>query len=87
MRERLLPGRGRRHRSRGVRECIEKRIALGVDLDAAVCCKRRAEKHAVVRERLDIAVLAEFVDQPRRSLNVGEEEVTSPRGSSGRAIP
>jgi len=28
----------------------------------------------VVRERLDIAVLAEFVDQPRRSLNVGEEE-------------
>jgi hypothetical protein len=52
-----------------------------------VCCKRRAEKQAVVRERLDIAVLAEFVDQPRRSLNVGEEEVTSPRGSSGRAIP
>ena len=68
---RLLRGR---RRSLGGRERDEERVALGVDLDAAVSGERIAQHAAVLGERLGVRVRPERVQQPRRALDVGEEE-------------
>ena len=64
------------------RESDEERVALGVDLDAAVRDERIAKDTPVLRECLGVRVRAERVQQPRRALDVGEEE----RDGSAREI-
>jgi hypothetical protein len=49
-------------------------IALHLDLDPAVASERLAEKLPVARERLDVALAAEVLEQTRRALDIGEEE-------------
>jgi hypothetical protein len=60
------PGRGRK--------CDEERVALRVDLDAAVLGGGIADDAAMRSERLRVSLGPELVQQPRRPLDVGEEE-------------
>ena len=73
VRERALRRLGRRERVRRPREGDEERVALGVDLDARRGAERLAQHAPVLAEHVRVAV-AELVQQPRRALDVGEEE-------------
>ena len=64
------------------REGDEERVALGVDLDAAVGRERGAQRSPVLGERLAVRVRAEVPEQACRALDVGEEE----RGRAGWEI-
>jgi hypothetical protein len=55
----------------------EEGIALRVDLDATVSRERLAERAAVLRQHLGVAV-AELTQQARRSLDVREEKSDRP---------
>jgi hypothetical protein len=68
-----LPRRGERH---------EERVALGVDLDPAVPGESLAEHAAVLLEHVGVALCAELVEQPRRALDVREEQ----RHGAGRKL-
>jgi metal-sulfur cluster biosynthetic enzyme len=57
----------------GTRERAEDRVALRVDLDAAVRFDGLPHEAAVLRERVGIR-LAEALEQARRPLDVGEEQ-------------
>ena len=59
--------------SRAPRERAEERVALCVDLDAAVCGDGIAYQAPVLRECVRIR-LPEALEQPRRALDVGEEQ-------------
>ena len=61
-----------------LRERDEERIALRVDLDTRVACERVTEDAPVCGERSRV-IVAEVVQQPRRSLDVREEERDCPR--------
>ena len=52
----------------------EERVALGVDLDAAVRRRRLAHDPPVLGERLGVPSRPEGVEQARRPLDVGEEQ-------------
>ena len=71
--KRRLPVRGGCDRVGGARECDEERVALRVDLDAAVPCERVPQRTTVLAQQLRV-VLAVLVEQPRRALDVREEE-------------
>jgi hypothetical protein len=64
------------------REGDEERVALGVDLDAAVGRERGAQLAPVLGERLAVRVRAEAPEQACRALDVGEEE----RGRAGWVV-
>jgi hypothetical protein len=68
---RLLGGR---QRGRGFPERGEERVALRVDLDAAVRFESLTEDTPVVGERVGVALGTELVEQARRALDVAEEE-------------
>ena len=80
--ERVLPVEGRIHRLAGGREGDEERVALRVDLDAAVRGEGRAQCTTVLGQRLRVRLRPERVKQPRRALDVGEEE----RDRAGREL-
>ena len=63
------------------RERDEERVPLRVDLDAAVLCERVAHHTPVLGQQLRIP-LAELVQQPRRALDVREQE----RHRAGRQL-
>ena len=65
-------GGGERARRRWKRD--EERVALGVDLDAILRLVGLAHDPAVLVERSGVPLSAELVQQPRRALDVGEEE-------------
>jgi hypothetical protein len=65
---------GRRKCTRRRRECDKERIALRVDLDAAVRLERLSQYAAMLGERLRIRLRAELVQQARRPLHIREEE-------------
>ena len=69
--ERPLRGVRRGHRVARPRKCDEERVALGVNLDPAVLGHGAAQGAAVGGEDLGIA-LTQVVNEPRRSLDVGE---------------
>ena len=71
--ERLLSARSRRDSADRRRECVEEGVALGVDLDTVVSGERVSQGAPVVGEDRGIAV-AMLLDQPRRALDVGEEQ-------------
>jgi hypothetical protein len=71
--ERRLRFRGRGDRLAGGRECVEEGVALCVHLDAVVRGERIPQDAPVVREQRRVA-LAVLLQQPRRPLDVGEEE-------------
>ena len=73
-RERLLTLRRSGQRLDRIGKRVQERVSLRVDLDAAVRGEGAAQEPAVLGERLDIAGLAELLDQPRRALDVGEQE-------------
>jgi hypothetical protein len=62
-----------RQRIRRTRERDEERIPLSVHLDAAVTTEHATQHAAVVRQRIGIRI-AEPVQQPRRALDIREEE-------------
>ena len=66
-------GRGRERTRRG-REGDEEGVALGVDLDPAVARAGLAHHPPVLGQRLRVGLGAELVQEPRRALDVGEEE-------------
>ena len=67
------PRRGSHDGVRGVGEGDEERVALGVDLDAAVRAERLAQ-HRDARPARSAYAPPELVQQPRRALDVGEQE-------------
>ena len=71
--ERRLPlgGRGKRVGRAGERD--EERVALRVDLDAAVPRERVPQQTTVLAQQLDVAVSV-LVQQPRRAFDVREQE-------------
>ena len=73
-RERLLTLSSSSQRLDRIGKGIQKRVPLRVDLDAAVSGEGGAQKPAVLRERLDVAGLAQLLDQPRRALDVREQQ-------------
>lgn len=82
--ERLLRlGRGRDRLSCvGARD--EKRIALRVDLDAAVRRERISKSAPMGCERVAVALGPELVKDGRRALDVGQQESAVPVGRSSR---
>ena len=80
--ERLPRLRRRGDRLRGARERDEERIALRVDFDARVPRERLAQEAAVLGEEVGVRGPV-LVEQPRRSLDVGEEK----RDRSRRQLP
>ena len=70
--EPVAAGEGGRDGLCGGREGDEERVALGVDLDAAVCGEDRPQDPSVLGQRFRVAVGAESVQEPRRPLDVGE---------------
>ncbi len=76
--ERLAALLGRGDRLARVRERVEERVALGVDLDAVVSRERLAEEPAVLGERLRERLGPELVEKLRRPLDVGEQEGDDP---------
>ena len=68
----LCFGRGSK-RVRGAREGDEERVSLRVHFGAAVTCERVAQHRAVLAQELGVA-LAVLTQQPRRALDVREEE-------------
>ena len=55
-------------------EGAEERVALRVDLDAGVLAERVANDVAVASELVGVPLCAELLEQPGRSLHVGEQE-------------
>jgi hypothetical protein len=80
--KRLLgfPGGGNCSRRRGERD--EERVALRIDLDPVVAGERITNRTAMVAERVGVAVGTQLVQEPRRALDVGEQE----RDRSGREL-
>ncbi len=72
-RERPLCFSGRRHGAAGRLEGDEEGIALGAELDAAVVVDRLAQYPVMLCEQ-DVVGGPELVQQPCRTLDVGEEE-------------
>ena len=66
--------RCRRERPWRGREGEEEGVALRVDLDAALGGAGLPDHAPVLGERLRVPLGAELVQQPRRALDVGEEE-------------
>ena len=60
-------------------ECEEERVALRVDLVAAMTGECLTEQTLVVGQDARVAA-AELADEPRRTLDVGEEERDGPAG-------
>jgi hypothetical protein len=78
--ERTL-GRDRtRDRVSRARERVEERVALGVDLRAALVTEAFPEQPPVVAHDLAVGI-AQLLEQPRRALDVGEEKCD---GASGK---
>ena len=71
--KRVLRVAGGRHCIGGTPECDEEGIALGVDLDPLMPPPRLPQRTAVLGKHLCITV-AQLPEQPRRPLDVGEEE-------------
>jgi hypothetical protein len=71
--ERILAGLRGGNGVRGTREGDEEGVPLRVDLDAAVPLERFAECAPMLGEHVGV-VLAELVQEPGRTLDVGEEE-------------
>ena len=65
---------GRRRRSRSGWEREEEGVSLRVYLDAALGAHSLADDPAMLGERVRVCLCAELAQEPRRSLNVGEEE-------------
>ncbi len=78
-RKRRLGGTRGRNGVRGARERDEEGISLRVHLHAPVASKGPTQNAAMLPQRLHIGV-AEFVQQPRRPLDVREQE----RDGAGR---
>ena len=81
VRERALAVRGGGDRIRRAAEGDEERVTLRVHLDALVVGKRRAESPPMLVQCLPV-VVAELVQQPRRALDVREQQ----RHHAGREI-
>ena len=73
---------GRRDRARGRREGDEERVALGVDLDAAVARAGLADHTPMLGQRFGVSLGSKLVQELRRALDVGEEE----RDGAGREV-
>jgi hypothetical protein len=74
----------------GVREGVEERVALRVDLDATVAIEGLAQQAAMLGQGLRVGLGAELVQQPRRPLDVGEHEGNGPGrqvSPHGRIMP
>jgi hypothetical protein len=77
--QRLL-GLGRRgHGCRRVAESDEERVALVVNLVAAMSRERIAEETSVEIERSGVVVGTEILKQPRRALDIAKKEGHDPR--------
>jgi hypothetical protein len=72
-RQRELSLDGREDRVASAREGDEERIPLRVDLVTSVRSERLAQQPLMFRKHLSVA-LAQLLEQPRRSLDVGEQE-------------
>ena len=69
----LRPRRGV-HRLTRICEREVERIALHLDFDSSVCRERLPQQAAVVLERAHVRLLAQLLEQPRRALDIGEEQ-------------
>ena len=80
--QRVLPVESRIHSLACGREGDEERVALRVDLDPAVGGESLPQRTTVLGQRLRVRLRPERVKQPRRALDVGEEE----RDRAGREV-
>ena len=63
-----------RERLDRIGERVQECVPLRVDLDAPVLGNSATQEQAVLGQRLNIAFLPELLDQPRRALDVSEEQ-------------
>ena len=85
--ERALRVDRRRDRVAGPREREEEGVALRVDLRAAARAERLAHETAVVGRDAPVGLVAELLQQPRRALDVGEDEGDGAAGELGSSAP
>ncbi len=84
-------GKGALHADRGLRRVLrarkgsEERIALRVDLAAVHRRDRRTHEPPMVLERRPVAVRAKLPEQPRRPLDIGEQQRHRPARWLGHA--
>jgi hypothetical protein len=77
-RKRLVSGACCRDRRGGVGEYVEEGVTLGVHLHASMAPEYVAEDSPVLSERVGVPLGPELVQQPRRPLDVREEESHRP---------
>ncbi len=82
VRQRALSVLGSRHRIRGTAERDKERVALRIDLDAVVRRERGPQTAAMLVQRVAVTV-AELLQQPRRALDIREEQ----RDDTRREVP
>ena len=70
--------------SRGRRKSNQKRVALRVDVDAAMSCNGPAQDRPMIGKSLPVPIGSEVVQQPSRPLDVREEKGNG-AGQSGRS--
>ena len=68
---------GSRHRIRGTAERNKERIALGIHLDPVVRRERSSQTAAMLEQRVAVTI-AELLQQPRRALDIREEQRDDP---------
>src|SRR5439155_14027814 len=73
-REHTLRLRRCRDSRSGTAKDREERVALPVDLDPSVLLEDRAKQLVVPAEQLAVALAAKLLEQPRRALDVREQE-------------
>jgi hypothetical protein len=72
--ERLLTLRRCGQRLDGISEGIQEGVSLRIDLDTAVGGEGDPQETAVLGKRQHVPILSKLLDQPRRALDVGEQQ-------------
>jgi hypothetical protein len=83
--ERSLPVDSRGKRIRGLREGDEERVSLRVDLDATVPAEALTQRLSMLAKHIRVCI-TELAQQPRRPLDVREEEGDGPGGQLGHTV-
>ena len=69
---------------RGVGEGVQEGVPLGIHLDTAMVREGASQATSMLSECLDVPVLTDLLDHPRRAFDVGEQQGDDSVGRSSR---